>query len=219
MALSKETPVHPVPSIFYAVLCCLLPPRMTSTNRTRKIRTLVLSAIAITICLAIITLTNARQNAVLFAESDETQVKLDLEATDQKQTSSPKQDLTNDPGQPFDPAKEYKEILSFSPVVVFSKSYCPHCKFVKNLLSKEYQITPPPAYVELDKHPHGSDLQDFIAEKSGRKTVPNVFIAGVTRGGGDEIKQLHEDGQLGVMFQRWGGNNLRVKRLSAPSVS
>ncbi|GMG32460.1 unnamed protein product [[Candida] boidinii] len=34
----------------------------------------------------------------------------------------------------FDPIKEFNEILSMSPVVIFSKSYCPYSKKLKNLL-------------------------------------------------------------------------------------
>ncbi|CAN6669696.1 hypothetical protein TRVA0_042S00254 [Trichomonascus vanleenenianus] len=128
-----------------------------------------------------------------------------------------KNDLTNDPGEPFSPEKEYKAILSESPVVIFSKSYCPHSKFVKDLLLSEYQITPKPWVVELDMHPHGREFQDYIGQITGRTTVPNVHVKGLSRGGGDEFRELDKSGQLATVMQTWAGSSVRVKKLAPPN--
>ena len=55
---------------------------------------------------------------------------------------------------------------------------------------KKYSIVPAPFVVELDDHPRGSQLQDLLASNTGRRTVPNVLINGMSIGGGDEIEAL-----------------------------
>lgn len=99
--------------------------------------------------------------------------------------------------------------------MIFSKSYCPHSKYVKDLLLSQYQITPKPFVVELDKHPHGAELQTYIGEVTGRRTVPNVHVMGLTRGGGDEFRALHGDNTLASTMEGWAGDkSISVKRLS-----
>lgn len=99
-------------------------------------------------------------------------------------------------------------------MIIFSKSYCPHSKYAKDLLMGEYQINPRPMVVELDKHPHGPELQAYIGEVTGRRTVPNVHIMGTSRGGGDEFRALHQSNNLVSTVESWAGNKaLTVKRL------
>ncbi|CAN6232474.1 unnamed protein product, partial [Urochloa humidicola] len=54
-----------------------------------------------------------------------------------------------------------KEIVASSPVVVFSKTYCPFCTRVKQLLA---QLGANYKAVELDVESDGSDLQSALAE-------------------------------------------------------
>ncbi|CCH41361.1 Monothiol glutaredoxin-7 [Wickerhamomyces ciferrii] len=119
----------------------------------------------------------------------------------------------------FDAAQEFQSIIGLSPVVIFSKTYCGFSQALKNLLKFEYEINPPPTIVELDKHKNGRELQDFIASKSGRKTVPNLFINGVSRGGSDEMKKLHDEGKLLESLNLWGEKGIKVNKINAPSNS
>ncbi|KAJ9106280.1 hypothetical protein QFC21_001425 [Naganishia friedmannii] len=66
-------------------------------------------------------------------------------------------------------------------VMVFSKSYCPYCSATKKLFSeleptledgKTYKV------IELDQRDDGSDIQNYIAQEYGQRTVPQVFING-----------------------------------------
>ncbi len=86
-----------------------------------------------------------------------------------------------------------QEIVSSNPVVVFSKTYCPFCVTVKKLLS---ELGATFKAVELDTESDGSDIQTALAEWTGQKTVPNVFIGGKHIGGCDTTKALHSDGKL-----------------------
>jgi glutaredoxin 3 len=75
-----------------------------------------------------------------------------------------------------------KEIVSSNPVVVFSKTYCPFCVNVKQLLT---QLGATFKAIELDTETDGSDVQSALKEWTGQKTVPNVFIGGNHIGGCD----------------------------------
>ncbi|EGY21873.1 glutaredoxin domain-containing protein [Verticillium dahliae VdLs.17] len=48
----------------------------------------------------------------------------------------------------------------------------------------------------LDEHPIGKALQDFLAAKTGRSTVPNVLINSVSIGGFDDVHDLDERQKL-----------------------
>ncbi|KAK7293411.1 hypothetical protein RJT34_16276 [Clitoria ternatea] len=86
-----------------------------------------------------------------------------------------------------------KEIVAVNPVVVFSKTYCPFCVQVKQLFDKlgiTYKA------IELDSESDGSDIQAALAEWTGQRTVPNVFIGGNHIGGCDSTVALDGKGQL-----------------------
>ncbi|KAK1269680.1 hypothetical protein QJS04_geneDACA005047 [Acorus gramineus] len=86
-----------------------------------------------------------------------------------------------------------KEIVSSNPVVVFSKSYCPYCTRVKQLLNKlgaAFKV------VELDVESDGAEIQSALAEWTGQRTVPNVFINGNQIGGCDKTMEMHSSGKL-----------------------
>ncbi|GMI99139.1 glutaredoxin C2 [Hibiscus trionum] len=86
-----------------------------------------------------------------------------------------------------------KEIVSATPVVVFSKSYCPFCVDVKQLLQK---LGASFKAIELDKEGDGSDIQAALAEWTSQRTVPNVFIGGKHIGGCDTTTGLNNEGKL-----------------------
>ncbi|XP_039123050.1 glutaredoxin-like [Dioscorea cayenensis subsp. rotundata] len=86
-----------------------------------------------------------------------------------------------------------KEIVNTNPVVVFSKTYCPYCVRVKELLTKlgtTYKT------VELDVEGDGSEIQAALAQWTGQRTVPNVFIGGNHIGGCDNVTEKHNGGKL-----------------------
>lgn len=117
----------------------------------------------------------------------------------------------------FDPAKEYNSILGNSPMIVFSKTRCPYSRKLKELLEEEYVFTPNYAVVELDKHEHGSALQEYISGQTGRGTVPNVIINGISRGGYDDFNKLHSNNALLDSLQEWGEKSLKVTQNEKPS--
>ncbi|XP_022993775.1 glutaredoxin isoform X2 [Cucurbita maxima] len=75
-----------------------------------------------------------------------------------------------------------KQIVASNPVAVFSKTSCPYCVQVKRLLTglgANFKA------VELDTESDGSEIQAALAQWTGQRTVPNVFIGGKHIGGCD----------------------------------
>lgn len=62
--------------------------------------------------------------------------------------------------------------------------------------------------MELDKHEIGPQLQTRLAELTGRRTVPNVLITGVSIGGGDDVAELDAKGTLISKVKELGGKRM-----------
>ncbi|OAP60740.1 hypothetical protein AYL99_05742 [Fonsecaea erecta] len=123
--------------------------------------------------------------------------------------------------------EELQSILKKSPIIIFSKSYCPYSKRAKTLLLETYSITPAPYVVELDlmttpvPKPHDADedddapvptlgrkLQDLLATLTGRRTVPNIMINAQSLGGSDDIAKMHMEGTLEDEIRKMGGKRI-----------
>ncbi|KAI9790275.1 MAG: hypothetical protein M1816_005300 [Peltula sp. TS41687] len=107
---------------------------------------------------------------------------------------------------------ELGAILKRSPIIIFSKTYCPYSKKAKAIFSK-YSIVPAPFVVELDEHPLGRQLQDALHRTTGRRTVPNVLISGKSIGGGDDVAELDASGELMGKVRSMGGKRIMEARL------
>ena len=112
-------------------------------------------------------------------------------------------------------------------VMVFSKSYCPHCVRAKQILDAELGAS---KYVvmELENRSDCSAIQDYLRQLTGGRTVPRVFLQGncVARcanlccavlymfatahvsgkciGGGAETAQLQKSGKLKQLLTQIG---------------
>jgi glutaredoxin 3 len=83
--------------------------------------------------------------------------------------------------------------LLMSDEQVFSKSYCPYCIKAKQLLSS---LGVPFQLFELDQREDGPSIQQYLAQKTGQRTVPSIFIDQQHVGGCDDLFQLHRQGEL-----------------------
>ncbi|CAM9178328.1 unnamed protein product, partial [Heterosigma akashiwo] len=75
---------------------------------------------------------------------------------------------------------EVKALVKANPVMVFSKSVCPHCKKAKALLNSlgvAYEK------LELDTCADPPGYVSALIGMTNQKTVPNIFIGGVSIGG------------------------------------
>lgn len=89
----------------------------------------------------------------------------------------------------------FNSIIEENKIIVFSKSYCPFSKGLKERLNK-FEITPKLKVIELDEEENGSELQIYVFQQTGRKTVPNLIIpaSGLDSiGGFDDFKELNDE--------------------------
>jgi glutaredoxin len=100
--------------------------------------------------------------------------------------------------------------LTPATVIIFSKTYCPFSLRAKGVLLEKYVITPEPFVVELDEHPIGAHLQDELKEKTGRGTVPNILINGISIGGADDIIEMDNADKLMDNIRELGGKRVEI---------
>jgi glutaredoxin 3 len=75
-------------------------------------------------------------------------------------------------------------------VLIYTKSWCPYCQRAKGLLgSKQVQ------FEEIDIEAEPARRDEMIA-RSGRTTVPQIFIGSTHVGGCDDLHELDARGGL-----------------------
>jgi glutaredoxin 3 len=75
-------------------------------------------------------------------------------------------------------------------VQMYTKQQCPYCVRAKALLQKKGV-----AYEEIDVEGN-DDMRIWLAEASGQKTVPQIFVDGRPLGGFADIDALDRQGKL-----------------------
>ncbi|SCU95893.1 LAMI_0F04280g1_1 [Lachancea mirantina] len=136
-------------------------------------------------------------------------------------------------GTAFDAQTNFQEILNTSPVVLFVADNADSQK-MRSLLSKDFQISPPPAIVDLEKHSRGTQLKTYILENclafsklpnpspKHVATPPFLFINGksvINSGLKSDILDLHAKGELLARFKSFGSEKVLFQRTNAPSNS
>ena len=78
------------------------------------------------------------------------------------------------------------------PVLVYTTDYCGYCVSAKALLNSK---NIPFEEIDVSKD---QALRLEIAQRSGRRTVPQIFIGDESIGGFMELKALSDSGQLAI---------------------
>lgn len=84
-------------------------------------------------------------------------------------------------------------LIAKNSIMVFSKTYCGYCGQAKKLLESENKTY---TSIELDVEPNGSEIQAYLKSKTGRRTVPNIWINQVNIGGCDDLFEYKKLGKL-----------------------
>lgn len=84
--------------------------------------------------------------------------------------------------------------MSDKPAFLYIKASCPFCRMAESLLSEKGV-----AYdkVDISEVP---ERRDEMIERSGGRTVPQVFIKNRPVGGFDELAELERSGRLDAML-------------------
>jgi glutaredoxin 3 len=79
--------------------------------------------------------------------------------------------------------------------VVYTTTYCPYCQAAKKLLKKkgvEFEE------INLDENP---ERWDECEKRSGRQTVPQIFIGDRHVGGCDDLQAMNRSGELDQLLK------------------
>lgn len=79
-------------------------------------------------------------------------------------------------------------------VIIYTSASCGYCNMAKQLLSnKNVEFTE----TRIDTDP---ELRQQVIEKSGQRTVPQIFINDKPIGGFDDLKALDNSGELNKLL-------------------
>jgi len=81
-------------------------------------------------------------------------------------------------------------------VVMYSTEVCPYCVRAENLLKKRGVTEIEKIRIDLDPA-----QRDIMVAKTGRRTVPQIFIGERHVGGFDDMAELDSQGELVPLLQ------------------
>lgn len=80
--------------------------------------------------------------------------------------------------------------MTSKPIVMYCRGACPFCVYARNLFENRKLTW---TEVSLDAEP---DKRAEMISRTGRKTVPQIFIGDFHVGGFDELNALEQSGDL-----------------------
>jgi glutaredoxin 3 len=83
-----------------------------------------------------------------------------------------------------------------APVVMYTTSWCPYCERARQLLARKNV-----AFSEIDVE-SAPEKRAEMQQKSGRRTVPQIFIGDTHVGGSDDLRSLEDAGKLDALLGR-----------------
>ena len=81
-------------------------------------------------------------------------------------------------------------------VVIYTTGWCPYCERARKLLARKNVAIDE---IDLDSAP---EKRAEMQQKSGRRTVPQIFIGDTHVGGSDDLLALEEAGKLDALLGR-----------------
>ena len=94
--------------------------------------------------------------------------------------------------------------LDTNKVMLFTKSWCPYSKKVITILNDKnvkYGV------FEIDTNEKGEEMQKYLIDKSGQRTVPYVYIGKKLIGGDDEFEKGVKNGSVKATLNQLGVKN------------
>jgi glutaredoxin 3 len=86
--------------------------------------------------------------------------------------------------------------MSTPEIVMYSTTYCPYCERARALLSRKGV-----AYTEI-KVDDDPAQREVMMKRSGRRTVPQIFIGERHIGGFDDMNALDRAGELDPLLEQ-----------------
>ncbi len=84
-----------------------------------------------------------------------------------------------------------------SKIIMYCTEVCPYCVRAEHLLQRKgiKEIEK----IRIDLQP---EMRDIMVQKTGRRTVPQIYINGAHVGGYDDMAALDRAGKLDVMLNK-----------------
>jgi glutaredoxin 3 len=79
-------------------------------------------------------------------------------------------------------------------IEMYANSWCNHCEFARSLLHRKGA-----AFTEISLEAEPERRAEMI-ERSGRHTVPQIFIGARHVGGADDLYELEDGGELDALL-------------------
>lgn len=79
-------------------------------------------------------------------------------------------------------------------IEMYVNSWCPYCEFARTLLRRKGATF---AEISVEEHP---ERRAEMIQRSGRHTVPQIFIGERHIGGADDLYELEDTGALDVLL-------------------
>ena len=86
--------------------------------------------------------------------------------------------------------------MSTPAVVMYTTSWCPYCERARKLLGRKGVSI---QEVDVESAP---EKRAEMQQKSGRRTVPQIFIGDTHVGGSDDLHDLEDAGKLDALLGR-----------------
>ena len=94
--------------------------------------------------------------------------------------------------------------IATKPVFMVSKSWCPYCRKAKQVLAR-YSVPAQNIHImEIDGDDNCEEIQDYMQQLTGGRSVPRVFIGGECIGGGTETQAADRRGELRGLLEAAG---------------
>ena len=81
-------------------------------------------------------------------------------------------------------------------VLMYSTGVCPYCNMAERLLKAKGIDEIEKIRIDLDP-----EQRDLMMEKTGRRTVPQIYIGDTHVGGFDDLSALDREGKLDPLLQ------------------
>ena len=82
------------------------------------------------------------------------------------------------------------------PIKMYTSAYCPYCLNAEKLLTKKGV-----GHIEKIRVDEDSAILEEMIEKTGRRTVPQIYIGETHVGGYDDLAALDQAGKLDEMLR------------------
>ncbi len=80
-------------------------------------------------------------------------------------------------------------------VIMYTTGFCPYCKMAENLLRAKGVENIEKIRIDLEPK-----LRMEMMDKTGRRTVPQIYIGEKHVGGYDDLTQLDREGELSALL-------------------